>query len=316
MQIALTVPNAGAGKWAWMGWLNAFNELGHNAFIINNSIANRKDIDIVICSTSCPSEDIIKWRENNLDKKLALNVLAWTNEDLPCINNPGVQATEGNVWYAKQLKPDIVFAQYFEKWREILLSNWRDREGYKLGSMGMAADSTVYEKGNVNYEYQYDFTFVGGFWHYKSQIITPWLLPVIDKFRKKSILIGGGWPRTTDYDRTEKEIGKLYQNSKFSPNIHEPHSHYGYDIVERGMKVPYCGGLLLSDYVEEMISIGFIHENNCLLAKTPKEYMDLACVIVEDPSKFDEIRRTGIEFISQNHTYIHRVQRLLKDLNE
>jgi len=319
MKVGLTVPNSGAGRWAWTGWLNAFNAIGHEAFIINGSIANRNDIDLVICSTSNPSEDIIKWRNSNKHKKLALNVLAWTNEDLPCINNPGVQASEGNVLYAQELKPDIVFAQYFEKWREILLSNWRDREGYKLGSMGMAADSTVYDYSKellINIK-QYPIFYVGGYWPYKARNIDKYLLPVFQKYFDKSMIIGKGWPwpfRTNEITN-EREVGYHFRNALVCPNVHEPHSTLGgYDIVERVFKVMYCGGLLISDYVKEMEDIGIKNGVHCLMAKNPEEYMALVDQALTDPTKYNTIRENGRMFVGVQHTYIHRVNSLLKEL--
>lgn len=318
MKIAITKATAGAGKWSHEGWANAFKAIGHEVIDIthNHSEIENHQIDLLINSTSHPSEQLIRWRKNNPQAKVAMNVLAWTDLDIGGIHNAGVQATPNNTQYAKDMKADIVFAQYGKKWRELLLNKWH-KEGFKLSSMMMAVDSIVYEGYIQQYRtYQYDYIFCGGFWMYKSQTIVPWLMPIIQKYRKSSLLIGKGWPIATDIDRQESAINKLYGIAKVCPNVHEPHSHFGYDIVERCFKVPYCGGLLVSDYVEEMIDEGFKSEVNCFLAKTPSEYQDFIDEVISAPEEYTYIAENGQKFISKNHTYIHRVQQLLKDIYE
>ena len=316
MKIALTIPSAGAGKWCWTSWMNAFNTLGHEAFDINQCVDFNlalKGVDLLICTTSQPRQEFITWRDKNPDKKVALNVLAWSDLNIGGLSNDGVQASVGNREYASKIKPSVIFAQYGIKWRKLLLKNWID-SGYQDSSMMMAADSTIYQNCIDYNQYKYDFSFSGGFWFYKSQIIVPWLLPIIQKYRQNSILIGKGWPIGTDSDRSEREIGSIFKLSKVCPNVHEPHSHFGYDIVERCMKVPYCGGLLVSDYVEEMVDEGFKNGENCFLCKSPKEYQEIIDEVIANPGKYEQIRKNGQEFITNQHTYIHRVQNLLKDI--
>lgn len=313
MRIALTIPSAGAGKWAWTGWSNGFKELGHEVIDLDDA----KLPDLLICTTSSPQEErFLKWKKWNPHMKIALNVLAWTNDDWPGINNEGVQAHKGNIEYARSLKPDIVFAQYSPKFRESLLRNWHEKEGYKLGSMEMAADSTVYHLQNDFINEVARIVYVGGYWAYKAQNIDKFLLPLLKKYRNQTYLIGRGWPIISDPDIGEKRLYDYYKWSTLCPNAHEPHStNGGFDVVERVFKTMYCGGLCLSDYVREIEDgFGLLDEQHLLLAQTPEEYMDIAEDVLQNPDKYAIIRKQGQQEVIEKHTYINRCKQLLKDL--
>jgi hypothetical protein len=319
MKIGLTIPGAGAGKWCWTGWSNAFKALGHEVQDLSFSphyIHGFKP-DLLINSTSSPCDDFLLWRKNNPEAKVAMNVLAWTNRDVYGINNPGVQATPNNVQYAKYMKADIVFAQYTKAYRTWLLEKWAD-EGFKLGSMEMAADSTVYETSENSYMgmQPYQMVYVGGYWAYKGQTIDKWLMPVLKKYSDKLLLVGKGWPLKTTQINNEGQIGYFFKESNVCQNMHEPHSTYGgYDVVERVFKTMYCGGLCVSDHVQEMVDgFGMCIGVDLLTAWTPEEYMEKIDAVMQHPEQYDKIRINGQDYVKNNHTYIHRATQLLKDL--
>lgn len=314
MKVMLTIPGAGAGKWCWTGWANAFRALGHE--VVSNLEQNP---DLLITSTSMASQQFLDWRKKNPSAKVALNVLAWTDADLPGINNDGVQASENNVQYAKSLKPNIVFAQYTPKYNETLLSKWQN-EGFKLGSMEMAADSTVYSAhtdiNDSSIISKNKLFYVGGYWAYKAQNINKYLVPVINKHFDRTVIIGRGWPIRTYSIDNERIVGYNFKAADVCPNIHEPHStNGGFDVVERVFKTIYCGGLCVSDYVEEMFDgFGFINNQHLIACKSPEEYMYSIEDALYNPQKYVQMRIDGQKFVSENHTYIHRVQKLLKDI--
>ena len=310
MKVTLTNPSAGAGRWAWAGWANAFLALGHELVSLSD------DTDLLINSTSLPSDEILEWRSRNPQAKVAMNVLAWTDEDLPGINNAGVQATPNNVQYAHDMNADIVFAQYSPIWREVLLRKWKN-EGFKLGSMEMAADSTVYKYTPFE-DFEHDITYCGGYWAYKSRNIDNYLMPLLIEFRKSTYLVGKGWRIATDTDCGEIELSRKYGASKVSPCVHEPHStDGGYDVVERVFKTMFCGGLCITDPVEEIESgFGLEHGTHLLVADNPEDYHYLVRDAIHHPDKFIEIREAGREFVTNNHTYIHRVEKLLEEIED
>jgi len=316
MKVALTIPSAGAGRWCWQGWANAFKWFGWEAINIADPRINLEQVDpdLLITTTSQPRDDVINWRKNNPNKHLALNVLAWTDRDLPCINNVGVQATAGNLEYANALQPNLVFAQYSEAWRKKLLGKWKD-EGFELGSMEMAADAVVYPFMREEPNRELDIFYVGGRWAYKAENLDAYLLPVFKTFTNHKV-VGKGWPFLTT-DMSEKDVGKNFRNAKVSPNMHEPHSTKGgYDVVERVFKTLYCGGLCVTDYVQEMEDgFGLNDGYHLLYARNPEEYLDICQAAVERNGHFNGCRKIGQRYVALYHTYFNRVANLFLDLN-
>ncbi len=322
MKIAITKATAGAGRWAHEGWANALKALGHDVIDIthNHTIVHTAKPDLLINSTSHPSNDLLLWRKNNPDAKVAMNVLAWTTTDNEWVNKPGVQATPNNVQYAKDMKADIVFAQYSPKYRIWLLDKWAN-EGFKLGSMEMAADSTVYVDSPSPMSVHYPMVYVGGYWSYKGETMSEWLLPVLRKYSKELLLVGKGWPIASQHIDNEGVIGQYFGAAKVCPNMHEPHSTYGgFDVVERVFKTMYCGGLCVSDHVNEMEDgFGFIPGTHLFTAKSPSEYQAIIDEIMSEHIASDrlehrKVREAGQKFVRENHTYIHRAKQLLKDV--
>lgn len=316
MKIAITIPSAGAGKWCWTGWSNAFKALGHEVENINGSWYIPEDTDLLICSTSSPQQKFVEWRQRNPGKKVALNVLAWTDANIPGINNAGVQASPNNVEYAKALSPNIVFAQYSKQSREVLLNKWHNEQGFRLGSMEMAADSTIYHYTKPLGEGQ-EIYYAGGYWPYKAQIIDKYLIPVLHKYRNHTV-VGQGWQPFVrrSYESNEGVIGEQFALAKVCPNVHEPHSHYFEDIVERVFKVMYCGGLLVTDNAVGLENFGIKNGVHCMIGKTPKEYFEIIDDAIACPERYEAVRQQGRKLVEDKHTYIHRVTTLLKDLGD
>lgn len=317
MKIAITKPSAGAGRWCWQGFENAFRALGHEVREVgyNPALIHTYNPDLLITSTSLPSQEYLNWRNRNPDAKVALNVLAWTTVDDQWVNKPGVQASPNNVQYAKDIKANIVFAQYSKAYRTWLMDKWAN-EGFKLGSMEMAADSIAYEfiKPNIN-NLVYDIVYVGSRWPYKAENLDKYIGPLLMKYSKSSYFIGKGWHIPTNPEKSEWDISKLYASSKISLNAHEPHSTNGhFDVVERLFKIMYCGGLCCSDYVKE-IEEGFNLINNIdLILSKADEYIDTVEMIIKNPENYHLIRYNGQINILKNHLYLHRAINLLSDL--
>ena len=186
----------------------------------------------------------------------------------------------------------------------------------------MAPDDTVYNytepyKPENDYTaWEHNITFCGGYWAYKAQNIDKYLMPVLLKHRLNTYLVGKGWPIATDPDCGEIELSRKYGASKVSPNVHEPHStDGGYDVVERVFKTMLCGGLCVTDPVEELESgYHFEHGEHLIIASDPKNYADIIDEILLRPEQYAHVREAGRVFVKNNHTYKHRVTQLLTDL--
>ena len=318
MKIAFTMPTAGAGRWAWQGWVNAFNFFGHRVYD-TRLISDIEELnpDLLICTTSDPRPDFIEWRRRHPENRVALNVLAYTNEDLPGINNVGVQATQGNVEYAYDMRADVVFAQFSEPYRRLLLGKWEDL-GFRLSGMEMAADAVVYPYPDFTQGVESirnpDIFYVGGRWAYKAQNLDRYLLPILKESESRTV-VGRGWPFPTT-DMSEHNVGLQMKHAKVVPNIHEPHStHGGYDVVERVFKTLYCGGLCISDSVRE-ISEGFdLHDGeHLIMCESPDEYRHMIADAIKNNEDYDLMRERGHNKVARFHTYFNRAALLLLDL--
>ncbi len=316
MKVALTIPDVGAGRWSWQGYVNAFRWFGWEAVNVSRPgfDLHKVNPDLLICSTSLPNQNFIDWRQANPDKCVALNVLAWTDEDLPCINNDGVQATHGNLEFAQAMNPNLVFAQYSEAWRKRLLSKWKEH-GFRLGSMEPAADAVVYPYSIELPTRELDIFYVGGRWPYKAQNLDAYVLPLLNEYKDTTRLVGQGWPFPSA-DMSEDDVGQNLKNAKVALNMHEPHSTIGgFDVVERVFKTLYCGGLCITDKVTEMVDGFRLQDGKHLLwAHNPDEYSEITHEAIEFNEQHDHIREKGQRFVALNHTYFNRVASLLFQL--
>jgi len=115
---------------------------------------------------------------------------------------------------------------------------------------------------------------------------------------------------------SESDVGYNFRNAKVSPNMHEPHSTLGgYDVVERVFKTLYCGGLCVTDYVQEMEDGFGLHDGYHLLwAKSPEDYLDICQAAVEHNDDWNGCRKIGQRYVALHHTYFNRALNLILDL--
>ena len=126
---------------------------------------------------------------------------------------------------------------------------------------------------------------------------------------------GSDWPVVQYLGRIASEnVGALFASATISPNISEPHSQdFGYDIIERPFKILMCGGFCISDYVESMANDVFTKEE-IIFAKNPKEFKTLIDYYIKNPDKRNRHIEAGYNLVVQNHTYFHRVAKVLSEL--
>ena len=227
-----------------------------------------------------------------------------------------MQATEGNVGYAHDVVADVVFAQFSKAIRGTLLGKWK-AEGFSLASMEMAADAVQYQHPNPNVApgLDPDLFYVGGYWAYKAQNIDKYLLPLLRETENK-VLIGRGWPGLVTGECSEEQVGQYFKDAKVSPNIHEPHSTLGgYDVVERVFKSIYCGGLCISDHVEEMeMGFGLKDGTHLITAHNVEDYQCLVEEAIAIPDAYMDVREQGQKYVARYHTYFNRALNLLLEL--
>jgi len=87
-------------------------------------------------------------------------------------------------------------------------------------------------------------------------------------------------------------------------------------VNERVFKVLFCGGFVISDYVEGLektlhgeLKVGDMR--GCLYAKTPDQFKDLIYTYLEDEHARKSISEAGRKLVCDNHTNFHRIEEIL-----
>jgi spore maturation protein CgeB len=176
-------------------------------------------------------------------------------------------------------------------------------------SLMMCADVHSYYHSKYDKTLSCDIGFVGGFWPYKGQVITPYLFPLLEESRGYNVKIFGNQPwRVNQYcgNIKDNKVKDLFASAQVCPNLSEPHAQeFGFDVNERIFKILCAGGFCLSDNVEGYKMFG----DGIAIADSPKDFHEKIEYYTRDSSGIveNDIRsRMGHEFVMKNHTNIHR----------
>ncbi len=202
-----------------------------------------------------------------------------------------------------------------------------------------AANTKYFFPDKPDPKFACDIAFVGSFYAQKKEQFKTLLLPLFLKYKVK--LFGTGWSIKdrilrlgsgaarrlksrwlTKYINnlrltiTPDDERKLYASAKICINIHE----YYKDgtpknfSIEREFKVPASGGFLLSDYcagMERYFELG----KEIVTVKTPKDWFEAIEYYLKNEKERREIQRLGTERVLKEHTYRHRVAKILEIYN-
>lgn len=216
-------------------------------------------------------------------------------------------------------KPDFVFCHYHQNDLERTMGGW-DSIGIKQVALPNAADTFVYINGKEKDELKSDISFVGGNWGYKGQQINKYMLPILNPVGKYNVKIWGnqGWNLTPQFmgminDETVKDV---FASAKICPSFSEPHSvEFGWDIIERPLKILSSGGFCISDRVESFEKNIFTNDSLPFF-DSPEEFREMVDYFLKNPDKREEYKQKGRSVVLQEHTYWHRVRDLFIALND
>jgi spore maturation protein CgeB len=108
------------------------------------------------------------------------------------------------------------------------------------------------------------------------------------------------------------ELSRAYQASKISFNTHHPQTKRG-GLNTRAFEIPASGAFQLMDYVAEMETL-LIPGKEVLCFRSPAEAVELTREFIDDAETRSRIARAGYERVLSEHTYRHRMQRLLASI--
>lgn len=106
-----------------------------------------------------------------------------------------------------------------------------------------------------------------------------------------------------------EDVSKAYQAALVAVNSHHVQTKIA-GLNTRSFEIPASGGLELVDYVpgmEELLMPG----EEVIVYKDPKEAAELAQAVMDNPDGFADVRRKGYERVLREHTYYHRIEKIL-----
>ncbi len=289
------------GAWGFItdGMINAFRDKGHQVERWNGQESSWHDFnpDLYIgCSG----------HKQPIPNKRQCKVAIHVNPSGP-ININGIMENNDNIKWVINNKPDVVFGYGYDC-DKIYWNNWEGLYGIKWIPMPTAGDKTLYR--DLSQPRNYDIIYLGGRWAYKSKTIDKYLLPVLSKIPNYKLYGWGGWPdNITSGVLKDEDVCEFLNSGLIAPCISEEHTqNYGIDIPERAFKAALCGALIIHDYIPRFNNI----IPSALVAKNPQEFLNLCLHYVNNTAA--EIAKSQRDHVLSNHTYHHRISRLLFDL--
>jgi len=222
---------------------------------------------------------------------------------------PGIDESEQSINWVKKQKPDAVFGYGFDE-DKIYWKFWEDRENIKWIPMPTAADRTIFSDLNISKEY--DIVYLGGRWGYKAKTIDAFLLPLLKTFKSNKVCGWGDWPPGVCSARIPNDVVNEFLNSgRVGPCISELHTHKnGIDVPERVWKLALCGVPSVHDSVPTLHNV----YKSAVVAKDPTDFSNLCGKLLSDSDFYNQVANDQTSEVLKNHTYHHRLSRLLHDL--
>lgn len=194
----------------------------------------------------------------------------------------------------------------------------------------LAADRLTLEP-SYDKEFAADISFIGTNLPQKRKFFKEWLFPLRESYdlrlygqdwTRKDQLLGmitkGGQYFNIPYIRSLQkpslqlnDEAKIYASSKILVNIHEDYQrHFGGDCNERTFKIPFCGGLEVTDDVA-VIRDYFKEDSEIVIAHSKEDWFEKIRYYYDHPEKAKKIIEAGHRRVLKDHTYHNRAQQML-----
>ena len=299
MRVYIKNHPAHAGKWIYEGYKRAWMALGYDVEYFSNlsEITDKGDYYIMATdydirndssysSIANSTKSFIFAQPNTFPEPWGRHPNFVSNASILAIDL--VNQTDNALLWTFSDNTD-----YHKKWKEV-------------HTIPLAFDSIGYvPKVNEKYS-EYDICFVGGWANNGFDEKRKIMIEVFSKFMDSGLKCGF----FINKGLTNEQECDLLFNSKISLNIHDAYQRtLGYDTNERTFKSLGLNGALVSDTIAQLSNIfpdvPTSLDSNVLVEKT-KEILSLT----EDEIR--GIKEYNKQDIADNHTYVKRVEQLLK----
>lgn len=319
--------DASAPFYVRQGWGKVFNSLGHKFYLWERERCcafdafSKIEPDIYIGTSYNQTEDTYRCIKSRPEMKVAFFASAWgpLSKNIKESGYPIVYMSDGERKIIEKIKretgkPDFVFIHVTDEYLDAIMSYWNTELGIKPIGVLNGADIFSYSNGVWTEEFESDISFVGGYWPYKAKNLDKYFIPLSRLKKYKMKIFGNGDWNIPEHLGTINEdcVKNIFCSAKVCPNISEPHAtEFGSDIVERVFKIPCAGGFLISDYVEEL---KYVFRNGELPTfKNYNEFRELLDYYLSNDEDRLLLSLKQQKTIMSNHTYFHRVAKMLEN---
>lgn len=302
MKILLPHRPGGAFGYITDGWYNAFRDCGHDVRRWDGNHASWLAFGPDLYLGCSGHKQPIPSKRNC---KVAIHVNPYGPVDIE-----GINESKENIRWVLAQKPDAVFGYGFESDR-IIWSYWTKKHDIAWVPMPTGADKTLFK--DLQRERANDIVYLGGYWSYKGMTINQYLMPVLRDDRLSHELYGwGDWPSHLSKGiLPEDGVVPFLNSGKVAPCISERHTQrHGIDVPERAWKVALCGCLVVHDAVPSLSQ----QFKSAVISSSPQHFLDMCVHYAKNDSERVDLVNKQRDEVLQEHTYHHRLARLLSDL--
>jgi spore maturation protein CgeB len=187
-----------------------------------------------------------------------------------------------------------------------------------------AADPDIYHPEALTSQqleqFKSSICFVWSFYPSRAELLRPFLdIPDIG-------IWGGGWEQylrqngkndlshiVRGVSLKPEDVSRAYQAASVVINSHHSQTKKA-GLNTRSFEILASGGLELVDYVPGMEDL-LVPGEEVIVYRDPHEGAQLARSAMENPDRFIEIKRKGYERVLKEHTYYHRVRKILSSFS-
>lgn len=324
MKILITDDQAGAHTYIRVAAAKAFMSLGFECKVWNIKQKPAADVfdeyepDIFISQTYNLTDYICSLILERPHLQVALRAPDYSNyatevaKQYPILTAKAAEVERVVRLHEKCGQPIFLHCHYPQNYLNITHEGWI-KQGLRVISVLNFADPYSYSHGQFREELASDICFIGFRHPYKALMLDPYIGQLsypIGRYRIKCFGNGWGGHIACGY-ASEENCRDLLASATICPNIHEPHSRLGYDLVQRTFNNLLNKGFVISDFVQGLVDL----LPDCLrFAKSPEEFRALVDYYLSNKDERLPFIERGYNEVKNKHTSFDRAELMLREL--
>ncbi|MFZ9376802.1 MAG: glycosyltransferase family protein [Candidatus Fonsibacter ubiquis] len=273
-----------------------------------------REPDLFISCTSSINKSIIKC----LKKYNNIKVILLGSYTLDGISNKNF-CTEEEYTSIKELmeqtgKPDILLQNCTEKTLSLCSSKWLD---LGINTLDFASACDIYLCFNpiIQEKFISDLSYVGNYTNYKSKEFESVFFNLLKNKELSIKIFGKNKCQLFNYLGfvDNKEIKDVIASAKICPTIYQKHNYeYGFGIPQFLFDVFSCNGITV---MQKNTDTDFIFNDIGIYADNQENYLNKVLEVLKNIDQYKDSCNAIKKHIYNNHTYHHRLIRVLKNIN-